>query len=212
MNTADLIARCKQRYKDLAGRIITDDEWLLYLNEAYEEVIAAHPDWPWLHMTDQQTLAPGASEIPLDGYTTRVLSVYNRTDGIHMRPLPDTTGLHLDYYTPDSTGAPEAYRYLQGPAADGSGRDPKIVVFPTPDKPTVFDIETYGDMLVTAPLMPPAAHTILVHGALAKAYEDDDEFVRSDRHRGLFLGMLHNLIVLAGVPSTEGYPGVLDSF
>lgn len=219
MFTSNLVARCKTRFKDTTSRIITDAEWLAYLNEAYEEVISAHPDWPWLHKIQQETVSAGTSEIDLAYGTTRILSVFNRTDEIRMYPFPDTIGTHHDHYANDATGAPDAYRFLQG-ANSSDQHDPRLVIYPTPTRSTVIDIEAYVDtpaQLSTAPLdvepfFPVAHHTMLVHGALAKAYEDDDEFDRSDRHRARFLQMLATLQTLAGLPSTEGYPGIRDTF
>lgn len=215
MNRGQIVDRCEARFKDTTNRVITTAEWAAYVNDAYREVQAADPTWPWMQQIEAAgnlTLSAGDNEADLSAALSpvpyRLVSVYNATDEIHMTPLPEGAGHQHDLFPPSAPrGAPELYRYV----------DNSLYVYPTPSRTTTFHLDYLGPQSdlgndSDTPAFPAQFHDALVHGALAAAYEDDDDYARSDRHRMRFQQILTAMRTALLYPRTEGYPGIIDTF
>lgn len=48
MDLTTLQTRCRTRFHDASQEVVTNTEWLGYLNDAYRDVIGAEPFWPFL--------------------------------------------------------------------------------------------------------------------------------------------------------------------
>lgn len=209
MTRDQLVTRCSSRYRDTTNRLVTAAEWADYINDAYTSVVAASPLWPFLETRDESlSVAAGAASVslPTDGW--RVSAVYNATDKIRMRQL-DGRSDYRDWF-PDpagSLGTPEFYRL----------RSNVLEVYPRPAVTTEIDVDVFvppAELTAGAqePVFPEQYHRILVYGALALAYEDDDNLPRMQaaqaRRDQLLADMLRDLLG----PRTDSYPGILDNF
>lgn len=212
MTRDEIVARCAARFLDTGHKAVTAAEWADYVNDAYREIQATDPSWPWMYASATYTHAANTQTANLATEVTpipyRLNAVYNVTDDIWMSPLPEGSGAHLGVF-PDSVGKgkPRAYRYVHN----------TLYVYPTPEVPTsvrldyVAPVATLGTG-TSAPAFPSQFHDILVHGALKRAYEDYDDFQRADRHFARYVQVLAEMRAALLTTRTEGYPGILDTF
>jgi hypothetical protein len=172
MTTASsLAARCAARFRDSGNNVITTQEWLNYLNEAYNKVNAFSPLWPWLETSEQTITVPdsgvvGAVNNRSATLPTDVLAVnwaYDVTDDYR---LIDQMGrgdfFHQDHLRSE-IGQPVTYRV----------RNNKIELNPTPLvattvvcecvlMPTALAVSTYNNADVAGGV----AGNITVNGVL----------------------------------------------
>lgn len=208
MNLTALRDRCESRFGDTANRIVTEAEWLDYLNEAYMEVVGAEPMWPFLETrTTSLTISAGGQSVALPTDVTRVTAVFNATDKIPLAPIPGQA--QFRHYFPDtsSQGMPLFYRLYAG----------NIDVYPTSQSAITLHVDHPAPSVPLAlgadePAFPEQYHNLLVYGALSLAYEDYPEIdpQGADRNRGRFTRLLENMRVELLQPRHEGYPGIMD--
>jgi hypothetical protein len=211
MQLSALQARCRTRFRDPNQNIVTDTEWTDYLNDAYRDVIAASPHWPFLETVNCSALVVAANtrSVALPTDVTRVLAVRNATDGFPMRPLLSGTKQHL-YLDPEQnmTGVPEWYRVIAG----------RIEVWPLPTTPTTLHVEYPAPPSLLAgasdePVFPEQYHHILVEGALQRAYLDDGNLEQAAVHADQYGSILGNMLLdLVGTAQEDSYPTIVDDW
>lgn len=146
MTTASQLAtRCAVRFKDENNAVVSASAWLSYLNEAYNQVNAESPWWPWLE-TSEQTLSFTANN-RVANLPTDVLTVnwaYNVTDDFR---LIDQMGrgdfFHQDHIRSE-IGQPVTYR-LRGSTMELNAAPSQntTVVAECNLMPTALAVETY---------------------------------------------------------------------
>lgn len=208
MDFATLTTRTLTRAQDTGNHVFSEAEVKGYLNDAYMDVVAARPDWPFMETRRTQvtvTAGTGVVDLPTDVWS--VGAAFNATDGFMLDPL-DGRGEPRRHFPDDtSAGPPTLYRVL------GS----QIEVYPTPTTDTVLELDAFappaelsGD--TDEPAFPRQHHRILVNGALAELYDDDGNHAAGDRHRARFEAGIHRLAMDLFAPRQEGYPQVIDNF
>ncbi len=207
MTLAQLVSRCKLRFRDLSNMLVTDDGWKAHINEGYREMLGASSFWPFLEAsTPALSIAAGVNSVALPTDVWKVLAVYNNTDKIPMDELAGRRGGYDAFpLLAGQTGVPEHYR-LYGNA---------LQVFPYPAVTTTFLVEyavAPADLANDAavPVFPAQYHQALVYYALAAAYEDDKR--KSEPFTERFLHTLAKMqIDLLGARG-DSYPAIQDSF
>lgn len=210
MNLNALRDRCESRFGDTTNRIITDTEWLDYLNDAYMEVVAAEPNWPFLETrTTNLVVTAGTGEVALPTDVWRVTAVYNATDGIPLAPIPGQAQFRSYFPSPSSNpGIPLWYRL----------RGSTLEVYPYASAATTLHVDhpappaalnAGGD----EPAFPEHHHRLLVVGALAKAYEDypDKDVPNAPAlYEARFQRGIEKMRVELLLPRHDGYPTIVD--
>jgi hypothetical protein len=212
MTTATaLIARCKTRFGDASGDIVSSADWLAYINEAYDEANRHSPFWPFEETADTSvTIAAGANSASLEteqAGSWRVISVLNTTDDYTLAPA---AGAPFSDYPTESAdpGSPEVYRLFGN----------TLQVYPYTDHAIVLRIEVFKpptallDNSSSAPVWPPEFHSVLIEGALAMAYRDDGNDTFADKHYEKFLAGISKMeeALLSGMRA-ESYPQIIDT-
>lgn len=206
MNRNTIVDRCEARFLDTANKIVTATEWADYVNEAYMDVVGAHPDWPFLEARSEVVSVPagtGTATLPSDAF--RVTAVYNATDDYVLEPL-DGRSSHFRHF-PDpaaNLGTPTVYRL----------RSNVLEVYPWPSVTTTLHVDHFAPPATLGatdePVFPEQYHRILVEGAIARAYEDQGEPDRAVSYQTRFNRMLRDMLVDLLGPRTESYPAILD--
>lgn len=202
-----LVTRCASRYRDLGSAVVNTAGWENYLNDAYADVIAASPLWPFLNSSFDAVLAAGQSSVELPPDVFRVSAAFNATDDILLTPITDTSSFLDRFPNPnEDRGVPEFYR-MQGTF---------LQVYPWPAVPTAIALEVYSPPapLTSAdePAFPEQYHRMLVAAALAYAYEDDGNLKQSQAHGATFARLLGDMKNDLMSPRTPKYPTILDDF
>lgn len=171
MNLGQMRARCQTRFHDASGSLVTNADWNAMLVEAQQDVYAASPWWPFFEQrTSSLVISAQTAGTTLPPDAVRVNSVFNSTDGYLLLPM-DGRADYLAYYPTfaNSFGNPYNYRV--------SGTT--LEVYPRPASNTTLTVEYMAPPAVMVndgdtPPFPSQYHPILIEGALAKAYLDDE--------------------------------------
>ena len=150
-----------------------------YLNDAYLVDICEQENWPFL-------LATASGNMPLTISDLRTVeSVIDGTNAYKLAPLDPRT--ITDDYDTDLTTAGTAYLYYPTSAT-------ALAVYPTNTTAT-FRVRYWkvpptlsGDS--DTPIIPTRFHSLIVDGAVARAYEDSDEWDAAAIARDRFLQRL----------------------
>lgn len=203
-----LQARCTDRFRDPNHDILSNAQWLDYLNDAYQDVQAATPFWPWLATSDATlTVLANARTTALPVNVYRITALLNDTDDIRMRPFEGTSEHYNQYPTDADAGPPTQYRVL----------GTTLYVYPKPTVVTALRVEytksaaelaSAGDL----PAFPVEFHRILVEGALGRAYTDDANAQQAALHDAAFAALLESLKTAMLQPQQERYPQIVDDF
>jgi len=167
-----MIDRCASRFQDTNRDTYADTDWLGYLNDAYRDVLAASPLWPFLKFTVTTLTIPAETRgVTLPTNCFRVTSVYNNEDQYPMRALEGDTQ-HVRHY-PDQTldGIPSRYRIFNN----------ELQVWPLPDVQRTFTVDYIvapDDLASDAPLVV-ASHAGGVAGNIPIAGIDLDDILLS---------------------------------
>jgi hypothetical protein len=208
MTTAtNLGVRAAARFKDPNNNVITAAQWLSYLNEAYSDVNAYSPLWPWLE-TSEQTLSFTANNRSAN-LPTDVLGVnwaYDTTDDYR---LIDQMG-HGDFFHQDhlrsEVGQPVTYRV----------RGATMELNPTPSANTTVVAECSLQPVDLAggdsPVFPSAWHNILIDDMLAAAYLDDGNPALSKAHADRFEAGIKRMFNSILMGRTEANQYIRDTF
>lgn len=208
MNGQALVDRCEVRFGDPSNNVVAEAEWLAYLNDAYLDVVAADPLWPFLEgQTTNLTVTAGAGTVALPSDVWRVTSVYNATDKWPLTPIPGRSEYRHWFPDPASNlGTPQWYRL----------RGATLEVYPWAAAATTLhaDIAAPPAEITTStePVFPEQYHRILIHGALIKAYEDDGNLALAATHQARYERLLAAMRTDLLGPRTEGYPEVVDTW
>lgn len=200
--------RCASRFGDESHNVITDAQWKDYVNDAYRDVQAVRPDWPWMQTkTSTLSIAANTRATSLPTGQTNVTSVYNTTDEILVRNIQGALQ-HLRLYPDqDETGSVQHYRLQAN----------KIEVYPLADHTTTLIVE--GTIPVTdlsadadVPAFAMQFASVLVEWALAKAYRDDDNHAQSDKHQAAGDAVVQAMVMYYLDAREDGYPQIVDDF
>ena len=208
MDLAALVARAESRYRDASNAVVTETGWADYINDAYMDVIAASPLWPFLEVAAASVTVPaGQGSVALPADVFRVSSVFNSTDKTTLAPLTDLSDYLSHFPDPAATlGTPEFYRL----------RGSTIHVLPWPAVATALSINGHqppAPLTTSAePVFPEQYHRMLISGALAYAYEDDGNLKQSQVHGARFSGLLADMKSDLLSSRTSKYPTILDDF
>lgn len=206
MNGQAMASRCAFRFGDSGHEVIDEAGWLDYLNDAYMDVIADSPLWPFLQgQASSLVVAAGTGSVALPADVWRVSGVYSATDDIPLTPIPGQAQyLHWFPDPENNLGTPGYYR-LQGNMLE---------VYPWPAVDTTLAVSVAAPppalALDTEPVFPEQYHRLLVLGALAKAYEDDESAGMAASHQARFERLLQAMKLDLLSPRDEGYPTIAD--
>lgn len=185
-----LRTNCGLRFHDPDNDVVPAATWTYYLNEAYHEANAYSPLWPWLEgaeATISVTASTRSGNLPSD--TFQVNWVYNVTDDYPLVPQEGRGDQWRGEHLRSDVGAPLTYRL----------RGSTIEVFPMPEATTSLRVEcvTWPAALSAdgdVPAFPLPFHTtVLVPGALSRAYLDDGNEKHYRLQRESFLGALQHM-------------------
>lgn len=209
MQLSDIRTRCKDRWRDPTNAILTDANWTAYINDAYSDVKAASPFWPWAQASSSSiTIAQGVRSGALPTDVLGVTAVYNVTDQTAMEPVEGSDRPYRIWPDQVEQGVAGAYR-LRGSVLE---------VYPLPDKTTTLKIEYQSvpaDLAADAdvPVFPSQFHRMLVAGALVRAYEDDGASAATiKQYQDSFDALLDALRTYVFSGTTSRYPGIVDTF
>lgn len=208
MNGQAMADRCAFRFGDTTHEVIDDTEWLAYLNEAYSAVVADDPFWPFLEVQNSSlSVTAGTGTVALPADTWRVSSVYSVTDKWPLSPIPGRAAYRSWFPDPaNNLGTPGYYR-LQGAVLE---------VYPWPAATTTLAVNIATPpaaiTLATEPLFPEQYHMLLVHGALAQAYEDDESQGMAQSHNARYERLLQGMKTDLLSSRDEGFHPVIDVF
>lgn len=178
MNLTALETQCRDRFRDTGQIIYTNADWDNYLNDAYRDVSAAQPYWPYMEQQASLVVVAATSGIALPTDVFHVTAVYNSTDKYLLEPLPGRSEYREEYPDPGaSSGTPAHYRLRGG----------FLEVYPRPTVNTTLLVDHFAPPAALAaggdePAFPEQFHPILVSGALAYAYEDDGNAAQAAIH------------------------------
>lgn len=211
LTTADLVTRLKDRFRDTTNYVVSDAQWLAYLNEGYQEINGRHR-WPWTRSTVTIPTVVGQTDYLLDASmdAEAVDAVYNLTNDELLVPEQGVSEYRVDYPS-TYTGPPVQYRMFSTNT---------IQIFPKPDAVYSLKVDITGSPLdltsggaVPQPLWPNKYRRALIEYALARAYEDDGNADWAEAHRAhgesIVASMENDLVAL---PRNESYPQVLDNW
>jgi hypothetical protein len=207
MQRSAIVSRCSSRYRDPSNTNVSLAAWAEYVNDAYMDVLAASPFWPFLESrTEALSVTAGTGTVSLPADVFRVTSVYNATDDIAMIPLDGRAEYRHDFPDPASgLGSPQFYRL----------RNTTLEVYPWAQATTALSVDIFVPPaeLGTSdePVFPEHYHRILVSGALAYAYEDDANGAQAQLHRSSFDRLLMAMKEDLLGSRVEKYPEILDT-
>lgn len=166
MNGQQLVDRCEQRFGDTGNAIVTETEWLSYVNAAYRAFIRISK-WPNLIQETTAVIAANGRSVALPSVALQggVISVLVNGNPLERQPadLPIRNIRHWQ----DRPTVPIYYdlrgsRVVVLPAWAAGG----TLTLAYLTAPTAIG-------LATTPVIPETYHDALVAGALAQAYLDD---------------------------------------
>lgn len=73
MDLTTLQTRCRTRFHDASQNVVTNAEWLGYLNDAYRDVLGAEPYWPFLDSSVPVDLVSGGDSPVFDSRWHNIL-------------------------------------------------------------------------------------------------------------------------------------------
>lgn len=160
MNLAEIVTEFQSRGFDYLSTTRAEN----YANDAYLIDICEQEDWPFLDATTS-----GAAPLTISDLRT-LESVIDSTQAVKLKPL-DRRHLTDDWNTDLSTPGTPTFYYLTSGSI--------VNVFPANTTDTlavrywkVPERLTSGD----TPLLPSRFHSLIVDAAVARAYEDSDDY------------------------------------
>lgn len=205
MDRDALVARCETRYQDSANDLWTAAEWASYVDDAYSEVLAYHPRWPFLEArATNLVVSAGANTVDLPDGVWRVAAVFNATNGFPMSQI-DGRGEYRQHFPDATPGHPSVYQV----------RANTLEVFPYASADTTLHVDHFVhpaglDNGTDEPIFPRPYHRILVDGALALAYTDDGNSEAASLAQQRFVAGIERLKDDLFDVRTEFYPIVQD--
>lgn len=219
MNLTDIITEAASDFRDTNHDVVSTDQWCNYVNKAMRTIAGRTPFWPWNESaTSTITLAANqrSADLPTDSYA--VDWAYNEHDAIPLYPESDRGGQwHGGRQISTSTGSPRSYK-VRGIATLGTTTHGCIDFYPLPDGAYTITIEAvrYAIRLDTVtnciPPFPTIFHTLLVDGAVALAYLDDNNLQQYQARWAAFLVSVKELEVALMQARQETNVGIPDTF
>lgn len=213
MNRGEMRNRCRSRFRDVSQAVYDDSEWNTYLDEALADVVNASPWWPWAERTLPFTVTAGTASVELGVQVpgeSGVNYVYNETDQWPLLPYEGPRGRPWRDW-PDVTTS-------QGPPIRYSLEGTQLRFWPRPASTTVIRVGYFDTAEVTmaadtaTPPIPDRYHTMLIDGALTRAYQDDGNMEQAGGHQARFDKALANLLHELSTARSERYPALTDNW
>lgn len=206
MNLDAIVDRAEARFQDSANGVYTVSEWEDFVNDAYVELQAARPDWPWMKTEVTISWAALDGEVALTDFG-RIDGVFNATDHISLVPIHGNTTARETYPTwPSDPGTPVEYR-LEGQA---------LQLYPAPQ--TAISVIVRGWASVgelssgtDEPAFLSEFHRILVYGALVHAFEDDGNLKQAEVYQRKYDRLLMAMVTTYSA-RVDKYAEVVDTF
>jgi hypothetical protein len=165
---------------------------LRYINDAYLLDICEEEDWPFLEAT-----AEGAAPLEISDLRA-VESVIDSTQEVELRPL-DRRHIVADVDTNLTTVGTPAYYYLT------EGKTVNVYPISTTDTLKVRYWKVPTELSGTAsPLLPTRFHSLIVDGAVARAYENSDDHELRQVKEEVFQARLARMRESLGLPHRDG--------
>lgn len=151
----------------------------LLINDAYLNDIASAEDWPFLE-TQQEDTAP----VTIENLET-IEFVVDLTVGVKLHPL-DLRNLTDDYPLRQETGTPRFYYLAEGVL-------------------NVYPVNTTDNLLIryravpskltgsAVPILPERFHSLIVDGAVSRAYEGSDDYELAQSSATVFQSRLQRM-------------------
>lgn len=164
-----MVDRCEERFGDTTNTLITENEWLAYLNAAYRAFIRM-TKWPNLVSETTAAIPAGGRTVALPSTALQggVIDVF--LTGPPVTPLeaqPEDLSIRNIRHWTDRATKPMYYQVrgsrISVLPAWSAGGSLTIAYLAAPTALT----------LVGSPVIPETYHDALVAGALARAYRDD---------------------------------------
>lgn len=190
MDRDALVARCKVRFKDTGNAIYSDANWVDYINEAIRQVWRATPWWPFRAARSTSlsyAASTRAASLPTDA--TQILAVRDATNDTALVPIQGHDVEWIIDPSNEETGLATRYRVF----------GTTLEIYPLPQSAITVHVEyRQGVNLLDSgseePVFPETYHDVLVHGALALAYEDDGNLDKAALQRGRFDSDLAHMV------------------
>lgn len=162
-----------------------------YLNDAYLLDICEEEDWPFLEATEEGTAPLTIADLRTVEY------VVNTTQTTKLTPMKEAR--LTDEFSPDLTtpGTPNLYYITAGTTVN---------VYPvsTTDEISVRYWKVPTRLSGTStPLLPERFHSLIVDGAVARAYEDSDDYELAQAASTRFLERLEQMRNSLGMPQHD---------
>lgn len=208
MNLTAMQTRCKSRFTDANQVVVDDAGWLGYLNDAYADVIAASPLWPFLRgSTSSLTFTAGVQTVALPTDVFRVSRVYDLTNQYRLRALQGNNGALRKYPQQDETGTPRDYEIF----------GTSLIVYPIPDAAVTLQVRYWKPPADLAsgsdvPAFPSQYHRALVEGALMAAYVDDGNLDQAAAYKARYDGILVKLTRDILSTQQDRAPAIVDDW
>ena len=223
MNLLQIQTKAAARWHDPSYNVVTQQQWVDYINEAMRLIQAETPFWPWLESAPQSiTITPDSRsyDLPTDSYT--VNWAYNITCDTKMYPDEGRgSQWHASRQQIDTTGIPTTYKVRGAPGTGegaATGNHGCIDFYPTPDSTYVIDVEVvqYNPILDCTtnciPPFPTVFHSMLIDGALAFAALDDDDLPGYQAKLAAFCSEIHSLEWSMSAARNETNAPIRDTF
>lgn len=199
MNLAELVAEYKGRGFDYHTTAKAEG----YINDAYLVDICEEEDWPFLEALHAEEAAP----LSIANLRT-VEQVIDTTQALKLKPL-DPRHITDDYDTDLSTvGSPEFYYLTNGPTLN---------VYPT-STTSLISVKYWKapEPLtgIETPLLPTRFHSLIVDGAVARAYEDSDDYELAENAEAKFqrrLQRMREALLVQGRDGPDDYVQLTNS-
>lgn len=193
------------RFRDASNVVVSDANWITYVNDAYQDMLARCTWFPWNEASSTVTVNAGTRSTALPADVWQILSVWDSVNFMPLVPLEGRGQVYQIYPTQTEIGVPQHYRMF--------GR--VLQVFPLPQSNVPYTVEYVlrpSDMVADAdlPVFPPQYHSCLVSKAVALAYRDDGNLQMAGAYESEYEDSVKMMFVDMMQPRNERYYEVTD--
>lgn len=209
MTRDTIIARLQARFGDTGNAVFDAAYYCNAVNEAYSQIVAASPFWPFLESTSAAlSTTAGDNTISMPSDAWHILTLMNTTDQVRMTEITGRRTYEDMYPDPTITGTPIQYRLLNN----------VIYIYPIPTQTTNFSIDypvrparfTSGS---DVPVFPDQYVDTIIEYALATCHADDGNMDQYNIHMAVYKSKLQEMLNdLIGTPKGDSYPQINDTW
>jgi hypothetical protein len=176
--TTQLRDRCKTRFADTTNAVLSNQNWLDYLNDAYRWVQSELPFFEQMQTYTTMDCAAANRYLYIGTDVYNITMALDTTNDVLLEPVTDRSAHRRILTDRDEQGTPRWYKWT-GPN--------QIELIPVPDAVYSYYFEyfdTFIDLTLAGsdPQIPSQHHGIIVEYALYLAYLDDDDVGASKPH------------------------------